>query len=90
MDSVVASSHNDQFIPGFQFENIPYEILPRYPLEPERGSFIFPQEMNPDIIEGPPNNMDDEVGAINTRLLDKVYIVLFSKFRREVSTFNNR
>lgn len=31
----------------------------------------MPQESNPDIIEGPPLNIDPQVGAINPAMLDE-------------------
>lgn len=63
MDSVVSNRHQD--LSNFESKSIPNEILPRYPLESESETLIIPEEMNPDIIEGPPKNIDDEVGAIN-------------------------
>lgn len=50
---------------------MPSEFLPRYPVEPEPKTFIITQEENPDIIQGPPIPFNDQVGAINERLLDE-------------------
>lgn len=67
LDSIVSSPLED-----VGSERIPNEILPRYPVESESETFIMPQEMNPDIIEGPPVNIDEEVGAINDRILEEI------------------
>lgn len=55
----------------FESNNLPGEILPRYPVEAEQETFVIPQAMNPDIIEGPPHTFNGDVGAINEGLLDK-------------------
>lgn len=69
LDSVVSSTHQD--VQNFGAMKPPYEILPRYPVEMPPETFIMPQEMNPDIIEGPPANVDQNVGAINERILNE-------------------
>lgn len=66
LDSIVSSPFED-----IGSDRLPNEILPRYPLESEPDTFIIPQEVNPDIIEGPPTDIDEEVGAINERLLNE-------------------
>lgn len=59
MDSIVSSSNPK----NFRSNSLNNDFLPRYPLELEPGTFVMPEEINPDIIEGPPNNVDDIVGA---------------------------
>lgn len=69
LDAVVSSPQQNMRNLGAM--NAPYEILPRYPVEIQPETFIMPQKMNPDIIEGPPVNMDETVGAISERILNE-------------------
>lgn len=68
LGSILKSSQEDNIHLGLA--EGPAEFLPRYPVESQPEEFIVPQLMNPDIIEGPPNNPEEEVGAVNERMLD--------------------
>lgn len=64
------------------------EMLPRYPLDSARGTFLIPQEMNPDIIEGPPDDLGEEVAAIRSRLSDDEFDENEDEVEDEVIHFN--